>query len=66
MATRKPLIGRKIRRLRQQRGWTQVDLASQLEISGSYLNLIRWVSPRTVKETFVPPTEVPYPYMLPE
>lgn len=40
MATRKPLIGRKIRRLRNQRGWTQVDLAAQLEISGSYLNLI--------------------------
>jgi len=31
--------------------------------AGSYLNLIRWVSPRTIKETFVPPTEVGYPYM---
>ncbi len=31
--------------------------------AGSYLNLIRWVSPRTVKETFDPPREYPYPYM---
>ena len=34
--------------------------------AGSYLNLIRWVSPRTIKETFVPPTHFAYPYMLPE
>ena len=27
------------------------------------LNLLRWVSPRTIKETFVPPTDFPYPYM---
>ena len=31
--------------------------------AGSYLNLIRWVSPRTIKETFVPPKSVAYPYM---
>ena len=31
--------------------------------AGSYLNLIRWVSPRAVKETFDPPRAVPYPYM---
>ncbi len=31
--------------------------------AGSYLNLIRWVSPRTVKETFNPPREWRYPYM---
>jgi 1-pyrroline-5-carboxylate dehydrogenase len=31
--------------------------------AGSYLNLIRWVSPRTVKETFDPPRKYPYPYM---
>ena len=31
--------------------------------AGSYLNLIRWVSPRTVKETFVPPTDFRYPFM---
>ena len=31
--------------------------------AGSYLNLIRWVSPRTIKETFVPPTEHGYPFM---
>jgi 1-pyrroline-5-carboxylate dehydrogenase len=31
--------------------------------AGSYLNLLRWVSPRTVKETLVPPTHYGYPYM---
>ena len=31
--------------------------------SGSYLNLIRWVSPRTVKERFDPPRNYLYPYM---
>jgi 1-pyrroline-5-carboxylate dehydrogenase len=31
--------------------------------AGSFLNLVRWVSPRTVKETFVPPTQYAYPYM---
>jgi 1-pyrroline-5-carboxylate dehydrogenase len=32
--------------------------------SGSYLNLLRWVSPRTIKETLIPPTNISYPYML--
>jgi 1-pyrroline-5-carboxylate dehydrogenase len=31
--------------------------------AGSMWNLIRWVSPRTVKETFVPPTDYRYPYL---
>jgi 1-pyrroline-5-carboxylate dehydrogenase len=31
--------------------------------AGSLFNLIRWVSPRSVKETFVPPTDFPYPFM---
>jgi len=31
--------------------------------AGSMLNLLRWVSPRTVKETFVPPTEYRHPHM---
>jgi 1-pyrroline-5-carboxylate dehydrogenase len=31
--------------------------------AGSYLNLVRWVSPRTIKETFVPPTDHRYPHM---
>jgi 1-pyrroline-5-carboxylate dehydrogenase len=30
--------------------------------AGSYLNLIRWVSPRTIKETFVPPNDHRYPF----
>ena len=31
--------------------------------AGSILNLYRWVSPRTIKETWVPPTAVGYPFM---
>jgi 1-pyrroline-5-carboxylate dehydrogenase len=31
--------------------------------AGSMWNLMRWVSPRTIKETFVPPTDYRYPYM---
>lgn len=31
--------------------------------AGSYLNLLRWVSPRTIKETFVPATDYRYPFM---
>jgi len=31
--------------------------------AGSYLNLLRWASPRTIKETFSPPTDLKYPYM---
>jgi 1-pyrroline-5-carboxylate dehydrogenase len=31
--------------------------------AGSMWNLIRWVSPRTIKETFVPPTDYRYPFL---
>jgi 1-pyrroline-5-carboxylate dehydrogenase len=31
--------------------------------AGSMLNLVRWTSPRTIKENFAPPTRVPYPFM---
>ncbi len=31
--------------------------------AGSILNLLRWVSPRTVKETFVSPVDYQYPFM---
>jgi 1-pyrroline-5-carboxylate dehydrogenase len=30
--------------------------------AGSIHNLLRWTSPRTIKETFVPPTSSPYPH----
>ena len=30
--------------------------------AGSPLNLLRWVSPRSIKETFVPPTDWRYPH----
>ena len=32
--------------------------------AGSYLNLIRWVSPRTIKETLIPAIDFRYPYMM--
>ncbi|TDC53028.1 L-glutamate gamma-semialdehyde dehydrogenase [Micromonospora sp. KC207] len=31
--------------------------------AGSWHNLVRWMSPRTIKETFVPPTDHTYPHM---
>lgn len=31
--------------------------------AGSMWNLIRWASPRSIKETFVPPTDYRYPHM---
>jgi 1-pyrroline-5-carboxylate dehydrogenase len=31
--------------------------------AGSHLNLLRWVSPRTIKETLIPATDFKYPYM---
>jgi 1-pyrroline-5-carboxylate dehydrogenase len=31
--------------------------------AGSIWNLVRWVSPRSIKETFVPPTDHRYPHM---
>ncbi|HZB24476.1 MAG TPA: L-glutamate gamma-semialdehyde dehydrogenase [Gaiellaceae bacterium] len=34
--------------------------------AGSMWNLIRWVSPRTIKETFVSPRDYRYPFMAPD
>ena len=34
--------------------------------AGSLWNLIRWVSPRTMKETFLPPTDYRYPFLAPD
>ena len=31
--------------------------------AGSVLNLLRWVSPRTIKETFNPPSDYRYPFL---
>ena len=31
--------------------------------AGSMINLLRWVSPRTIKETLVPSTDFRYPFM---
>jgi 1-pyrroline-5-carboxylate dehydrogenase len=34
--------------------------------AGSMINLLRWVSPRTIKETFDPPTDYRYPFLSEE
>jgi len=34
--------------------------------AGSILNLVRWTSPRSIKETFVPPRDYRYPFMTAE
>jgi len=34
--------------------------------AGSLWNLMRWVSPRSIKENLLPPTGIAYPHMLPE
>ncbi len=34
--------------------------------AGSALNLLRWTSPRTIKETFVPPKHFGYPFLAPD
>jgi 1-pyrroline-5-carboxylate dehydrogenase len=34
--------------------------------AGSKLNLMRWISPRAIKETFSPPTDYRYPFMAEE
>ncbi len=31
--------------------------------AGSYLNLLRWVSPQTIKENLLPPTDYKYPFL---
>ena len=31
--------------------------------AGSYLNLVRWISPRTIKENINPPTDYKYPFL---
>jgi len=34
--------------------------------AGSKINLYKWLSPRTIKETFVPPVDYRYPFLEPE
>ncbi len=34
--------------------------------AGSMINLLRWISPRTIKETLVPPTDYRYPFLSEE
>ncbi|HEY8612196.1 MAG TPA: short-chain fatty acyl-CoA regulator family protein [Roseomonas sp.] len=48
----RPMIGRVVRRLRQERGLTQAALAARLGISGSYMNLIEGAQ-RTVTASLV-------------
>ena len=32
--------------------------------AGGIQNMLRWTSPRSIKETFVPPTDYRYPFMV--
>jgi 1-pyrroline-5-carboxylate dehydrogenase len=41
-------------------------VVGQQPFGGARWNLIRWVSPRTIKETFVPATDYRYPFLGPE
>src|SRR5207245_11187818 len=34
--------------------------------AGSHLNLLRWISARAIKETYVPPADYRYPFMAEE
>ena len=34
--------------------------------AGSILNMYRWLSPRTIKENFVPPVDYKYPFLAEE
>lgn len=34
--------------------------------AGSMVNLMRWVSPRSIKETFAPPVDYRYPFLSPD
>ena len=34
--------------------------------AGSALNLLRWLSPRSLKENFIPPKDFRYPFMAEE
>ena len=48
-------------------GWQQPFGGSRAsgtnEKAGSILNLMRWVSPRAIKETLVPPRDWRYPFL---
>ncbi len=46
-----------------QPGDGPVDDTPNNDKAGRLLNLIRWTSPRTIKEIFVPPKDYPYPLM---
>jgi 1-pyrroline-5-carboxylate dehydrogenase len=40
------------------------DLLNAVDQNGTYLwNLIRWVSPRAIKETFVPPRDYRHSFL---
>jgi len=42
------------------------ETGGKADKAGSLLNLLHWTSARTIKETFVPPEECTYPFMLDE
>lgn len=38
-------------------------MAGTNDKAGSMINLLRWVTPRVIKENILPPEEYPYPFM---
>ena len=72
-ARRAPLLGRQLlrerqtdRRRRRPAALRGTRASGTNDKAGSMWNLIRWVSPRTVKEAFVPPTDYRYPFLAPD
>ncbi len=61
--------GRQFLLQRQMPGpWSVFNLfggsrASGTNDKGGSHNLMRWISPRTIKENYLPPADFPYPYM---
>jgi hypothetical protein len=45
------------------RGILDLRASGTNDKAGSVLNLLRWVSPQTIKETFAPATDYRYPFM---
>ena len=51
---------------RRERGFGGARGSGTNDKAGSKLNLVRWVSARTIKENFNPPTNYRYPFMSEE
>ena len=64
LAAGPPLVNRPITAAFDEQDHLYVsDSSGTNDKAGSILNLIRWTSPRMIKETYVPPTDHRYPFM---